>query len=98
MFKAIYHLFFGKRFEFYLDCTLEDAIFRLRTLHQKGYKTLRGKKTNERSLSITPDYHFQCQENFGENINIFCKGCLQQHGTGVSVAGQTYLGVFSRIF
>ena len=74
MFRTIYHLLFGKRFEFYTAYSVPEAISRVRALNHEGYGTLKGKQVNSRSATITPDHYFQCQQNFGENMDVFCKG------------------------
>lgn len=97
IFKAIYELFFGKRFEFYTAYSVQEASSRMRALNHEGYRALTGKRVNSRSATITPDHYFQCQQNFGENMDVFCKGYVREHGDGMYVAGRTYLGIGSRI-
>lgn len=98
MFRAIYELFFGKRLEFYTAYPLSDAVSKLQSLEDEGRKTLFGKRIRTRTVMMKPKHHFVCRQNFGENVDVYCKGHFEPELDGVTIIGRTYVGWFTRCF
>lgn len=93
MFKAIKHLLFGKKFEFYSSYDLEEAVHHLHRHSQRHKrKPLSWKRTYQMLLIEVEETHknvysFQADKEVVKNLFIVVSGQLQRESTGISVTG-----------
>lgn len=104
MFKAIYHLFFGKPFEFYSRYTFKETYQRLYDLSQRDKREIPIWRRPKYYLLVefehldSNPYFFHADREEGRNLLIIAEGLVEQNTTGVKVSGVVRLGKFTILF
>lgn len=98
MFKAIYHLLFGKRFEFDTTYTLHEVHERLQALSERDHAKLPFWKSKRRLLRVRMErmdkqsFWFKGDRNKGRNLLTVAEGVVTQNISGVHIKGKVHHG------
>lgn len=97
MFKSIYHLFFGKKFEFYSPYDLEEAIFRLEALLPQ--ENPEAKNVGDINIEVLDSYtyRFKGKRRIDKSNYVWVAGRLYNDRNGVHVKGLTYVDALTRL-
>lgn len=101
MFKAISHLFFGKRFEFYSPYSLTETYQRLQDLSERDKRKPSIWRRKRFYLFIKMEtvdlglFRFCADRDVGRNLIIIGNGTVRQDASGVHVKGVVRIGTFT---